>query len=169
MLSICSSDPGHTPNSRLITLCYETTWLSRRHFKPSSALPPKPAFLHQPRSSSISGPKPWRGLDFSFSLSIYNPSAKPMGFNFRVKSDLCPSLLPMAQSPSTSCLDGKVSKRDCPAPTCVVGTAFILTYSLIFLLFCRVQNCSGREKIFVLSPSHGSESLTCLADLQLEH
>ena len=170
MLSICSSDPGHILNSRLIILCYENRWLSRRHFKPNSALPPKPAFLYQPRSSSSSGPKPWRGPDFSLSPTISNPSAKPMGFNFRVKSDLCPSLLPMAQSSSTSCLDGKVFKRDRPAPTCVVGTALILTYSLIFLLlFCGMQNCSGRERIFVLPLWHGSEILTCLADLQLEH
>ena len=64
MLSICSSDPGYILNSRLIILCYESRWLSQRHFKPNSALPPKPAFLHQPHSSSSSGPKPWRGTWF---------------------------------------------------------------------------------------------------------
>ena len=57
-------------------------------------------------------PSPGEELDFPLSPTMSNPSAKPMGFNFRVKSDLCPSLLPMAQSFSTSCLDGKVSERD---------------------------------------------------------
>lgn len=93
-------------NSRPIILCYKTRWVSQTHFKLKPALPPKPAFLHQTPSSSCSGPRPWSRLDFSLSPTTSNPSTNPVGFNFRVDSCLCPSLLSLAQATSTYCLDG---------------------------------------------------------------
>lgn len=170
MLSICSSDPGYILNSRLIILCYESRWLSQRHFKPNSALPLKPAFLHQPHSSSSSGPKPWRGTWFPPLSHHVQSICKAYGL--QLQGEVRPLPFAAAHGPVLQHLLSwwQGLRKRSPAPTCVVGTALISTYSLIFLLlFCGVQNCSGRERIFVLPLWHGSEILTCLADLQLEH